>query len=712
MAYKSKKSKDADNELWRDYQQELKDFQEADLDQREQARECDRFLLEKDGQWEEHVARTLDSQKRPRYTFDKVTPVIESMMAEIEDMDFGCNVKPGDGAADKDIALTYEGMIRSIQNESSAEDLFRNAARRIIRRGFDAWMVRAKYVDEWSFEQDLRIVPIVNAINRVWAKPDCQSPDSSDSDVMYVLTSLSVDAYETKYPDGSKISVDDSDVGDYYDHYKPDVITIAERWYQKDEEVEVALLSNGEVVQLDDKWDKVKDEYAANGITIKKTKKAKNYKWYYCVFDGGCILEEERETVFKTNPIVTVYGNYEHLGQSSKITYSGITLKEMDAQRVHNYAKSREIEEGALSPRPKYLMTKKMAKGHEPQIARMNASTDPVQFFNPDPELPGYVPAQSGGAQINPHLATLGAQMGADIKEQAGVFDAMQGKFAGRQSEDSIRMQIDRGTAATRKWINPLIIGIRRTCQILVDTIPATYDTQRAFAILGEDGAEDMIQLNQEVYDQQTQTMVKINDLNRGKYRVYCDAGPAFSNKLEAGMAALMEYAAIDPSVVQMAGDVMLKSIDAPLVDKIAERKRAQMLQAGMIPVDQMTDEEKQQMMQQMQQPRQPDPMAIAAMAEADKARAANTEAETKRIKVLADAQNEQQKRQVDVFKAQTDRMGTQIDAQEAGATINNKNIDAFGKQLDNAAKAQQLQVQKFQQMSNEELLRIAASGQ
>ena len=687
MAYKSKKKKSGDDgEIWRDYQQELKEFQEADLDQREQARECDRFLLEKDGQWEEHVARTLDSQKRPRYTFDKVTPVIESMMADIEDMDFGCNVKPGDGAADKDVALTYEGMIRAIQNESNAESIFRNAARRIIRRGFDAWMVRAKYADEWSFDQDLRIVPIVNAINRVWAKPSCREADSSDSDVMYVLTSLLAEDYKAQYPDGKAVSVDDGDVGDYYNNYQPDVITIAERWYKKDTTVKVALLSNGEVVEIDDKWEKVKDEYAQAGITVKRTKDAKSYKWYHCVFDGGGILEPERETVFKTNPIITVYGNYEHLGTNSKITYSGITLKEMDAQRVHNYAKSREIEEGALAPRKKLLMTKKQAKGHEKQLARMNTSNDPVQFFNPDLDIPGY-PQETGGAQINPHLATLGAQMAADIKEQAGVFDAMQGSFAGRQSEDSIRMQIDRGTASTRKWVNALISGIKRTCFVLVDTIPSVYDTNRSFAILGEDGAESVIQLNQEVYDQQTQQMIKINDLNKGKYRVYCEAGAAFSNKVEAGMAALLEYAAIDPTIVQMSGDVMLKSIDAPMVDKIAERKRAQMLQAGLIPVDQMTDEEKVQMMQQAQQPRQPDPMAIAAMAEMQKAQNQGIDAETKRMKVLTDAQNEQQKRTIDAFKAQTDRMDTQIDAQEAGATINNKNIDSFGKQLDNAAK-------------------------
>ena len=90
---KSRSTKeDRNSDLFRDWVKELQEFQQSDLDQRENARDADRFLLEKDGQWEDNIRRQLDSQKRPRYTFDKVTPIIETMMADIEDMDFGCNV--------------------------------------------------------------------------------------------------------------------------------------------------------------------------------------------------------------------------------------------------------------------------------------------------------------------------------------------------------------------------------------------------------------------------------------------------------------------------------------------------------------------------------------------------------------------------------------------------------------------------------------------
>lgn len=671
-------------EVFVNWMQELKENQESDADQRDNARECDSFLLDKDGQWEDDIARVLDSQKRPRYTFDKITPVLESMMADIEDMDFGANVKPAGGGADKDLALTYEGMIRTIQNESRADSIYRNACRRVMRRGFDAWMVRAKYADAWSFEQDLFIVPIPNAINRVWGSNASKRPDSSDSDFMYVLTSISLSEFKERWPDRKPVSVDDYSEDRTHDNYEPDVVVIAERFYKKKRMIEVAQMSNGEVFEVNDDYKKIKDDLLLLGVSEARIKKVEDFNWCYGVFDGTGIIEYDKPTPFKSNPIITVYGNYEHVGSNSKITYSGFVLKELDAQRVHNYAKSRDIEEGALAPRAKWWMTKAQAKGNEDQISRMNISADPVQFYTPDPNGNVPPPFYQQVSQANPHLAALGNQMAADIKEQAGVFSAMQGDFAGRMSEDTVRMQIDRGTAATRKWVNAIIDGIRRTCEVLVETIPIVYDTKRQFTITGIDGTENQVLLNEEIYDQSSGQMVKINDLNKGKYKVVCDAGPAFANRLEAGLDALLNYAKIDPTIVQQAGDIMLKSIDAPMVDQVAERKRKQLLQAGQIPEDQMTDEEKQLMQALSSQPQQPSVEQILLQIEATKAQ--NEQAkliQTGQIKTM-ELQLKAQQQELEKAKLQVqalqDARKQSLDEAQGVADIENTKADTISK--------------------------------
>jgi hypothetical protein len=683
-----------EKELHLSWLQELSDAQEADRDMREQARDSDSFLLDKDGQWEDDVSRVLDSQKRPRYTFDQVTPAIEILMADIEDMDFASNIRPHGGQANKDDALVFEGMIRTIENESNASDMYRQAVRRLMRRGFDAWCVKSDYSDSESFDQDLIIKQIPNAINRVWVDPTAKEEDSSDSEYSYILTSLSPVKYKEQFPDGDMVSVEAGDFDDTWEEYQPEVVVVGERYYKKQVDKEIAQMSNGEVIELTEDSQKIIDELALAGITITRTKTAKVDVFYHRFFDGGGFLSKERQTIFKSNPVVTVYGNFELIGEASKRTYSGVVQKLMDYQRVLNYSKSREIEEGALAPREKLLMTKKQAKGNEKQLASMNVSADPVLFYNPDGEAPQ--PYKLGGAQVNPHLTTTANDMSAGIQISSGINNAMSGQHAARMSEDSLRMQIDRGTGSTRKWVNALIRGIRRTSQILLEAIPTTYDTKRQYALTNIDGTEDVVTLNDEIYDQQSQSMVKVNWLSAGKYKVYCDAGPAFNNRLEAGREALLAYAQIDPTITQMAGDVLLRSIDAPYVDKIADRKRQQMLQQGLIPFDQMTDEEKEQLQQQMmanQQNQQPDANMVLAMAEQQKAQAD-----------MVDAQTSAREAEIKAFEAETRRQKIQVDAAEAGVNIENKQADTIGKHLDNAAKQAEQQIKS---MSTDELLRI-----
>lgn len=665
MPKKQKDNKESELSDVRSWLDELGKLQESDLDQRQDAREADRFILDKDGQWEEGVARTLDTQKRPRYTFDQVTPALEFVMSEIEDMEFAVNIKPHGGAANKEGALLREDMIRTIENDSGATSIYRKAARRMVRRGFDAWMVKSGYADEWSFEQDLKISQIPNAINRVWLSNTATELTSSDAEVAYVLTSMSPEDYKEQFPDGSGISVGDSDLGEHWDQYRPEVITIADRYYRKSEQVEVALLSNGGVVEVDDKIGAKLADLAAAGITIKRTKKVDSFRFYHRRFDGGGMLSKEAKTVFKSCPIVTLYGNFEILGESSKITYSGAVRKLMDYQRVLNYGKSREIEEGALSPRDKFWMTKKQAAGHTEQLQSINVSIDAVQFYNPDPDAPA--PYKAGPSQPNPHLNTLSQEMASGIQVSAGVNNAMNGQYAGRMSEDALKMQIDRGVGATRKWINPLVEAIGRTGELLMEGMTETYDTKREMMLLSKDGTETMMTLNDESYN--GMTMDKINNLNDGKYKVFSDAGPAFSNRLEAGRDALLAYAAIDPSVIQQGGDVILKTIDAPLVDQIAARKRAAMLQQGMIPVDQMTEEEKEQAQAAAQAPQQPDPAMVMAQAEMIKAQA----------DMLAQ-QNKQAEIQLKAGDLQRKSYETMINEQKAAADIGNTNADTINK--------------------------------
>jgi hypothetical protein len=260
------------------------------------------------------------------------------------------------------------------------------------------------------------------------------------------------------------------------------------------------------------------------------------------------------------------------------------------------------------------------------------------------------------------------------------------------------------------------------------------YDTERQVRILREDESYDMVPINQKVIDNATGEIVTVNDLQVGTYDVTCRAGPSFRNRQQETIEAITTLAQTDPSLMQIAGDLLLQNISTPAASQIAERKRIQMIAAGLIPQSQMTDEELAEMQQKMAMQAQgqqaPDPAMLLAQAEQMKAQADMMKAQidaqkvqNETLKIQLQAQNDQNdvvaqqaKTQVDVFNAQTNRIKAQVEAEKAGAVIDHTNIKAFGDQLDNQEKMtdmmdEQERKARMTMMSDAELMRIAGNG-
>jgi len=698
--------------------------QEADHDNREMAREAHLFIDKRDGQWEPYWWEA--NQNKPRYTFDNVNPIVDQVASEIEQADFDIRVSPAGGNATKDIASTYDGLIRNIENLSNARQVYSQAARGMITGGFDAWRVSQKFVDDNSFDQDIVIEKIGNPVDRVWFDPAAELQDKSDSRYAFVLHPMAVDEYRSRWPEGSEESVSDDREGDaYYD--KAEAIVVGEFLYVESEDRELVLMSNGQTHEVNEDFEKVVDDLAMIGVTEVRRRTRKAHKVCSRFFDNKDWLEDDRETVFNRIPVIPAYANFKIF--EGKTLYWGVVEKLLDPQRVLNYAMSRSIEEGALAPRAKYWMTPAQAAGHEDEIATLNTNSNPVQFFNPDPEFPA-VPQQQGGAQVNQGLSMIAQSMQGMINATAGMFAANMGDNPNAQSGVAIRQLQNKGDNGTYKYSRSMEIAIAATGRLIKDAIPKVYDTQRTVRVLREDESFDMASINQQAIDNETGEIVTINDLSVGSYDVICKAGPSFKNRQEETLEAITNLAQVDPSIMQIAGDLMLQSVNTPAASQIAERKRAQMLQQGLIPQSQMTEEEimemqQAQMMAQGQQA--PDPAMVLAQAEQMKA-----EAEMMRSQIeMQKLQNEQMKlqleaqklqsqtvgdqadNQIDAFNAETKRMETQIKAQQANATVDKTAAQAMGEQLDNQKKMsdmmeEQMMKSQIPMMTEAELISLA----
>jgi hypothetical protein len=704
--------------------------QEADNDLRDNAREAHLFLDQRTGQWEQYWWNANDG--KPRYTFDQCNPIVSQIASEIEQADFDIRVSPAGGKSTKATAATYDGLIRNIENMSNSTQIYGQAARGMVTCGFDAWRVVHKYVDDNSFDQDLLVEKIANPLDRVWFDASAELQDKSDSRYCFVLHPISTEEYKSRWPEGSEQSVSDDRDGDaYYD--KAEVVRVGEFLYVESHERELVMMSNGQTHEVNDDFKKVVDDLALLGVTEVRRRKRKAHKVCSRFFDASDWLEEKKDTVFNRIPVVPVYGNFKI--NESKTIYWGVVEKLLDPQRVMNYALSREIAEGALAPRAKYWMTSTQALGHEKELQTLNTNSDPVQLFNPDPEMP-QVPQQQGGSQINAGLRTVATAMQGMMAQTSGMFAANMGESVNNQSGVAIKQLQNAGNNTTYTYSRSMEIAIGATGRLLKDAIPAVYDTERTVRILREDETFDMAEINQRVRDEQTGEIVTVNDLAVGTYDVICRAGPSFKNRQQETIEAITSLAQVDPSLMQIAGDLLLQNIATPAASLIAERKRIQMVQAGLIPQSQMTEEELQQMQQMQmmaQQGGQPDPNMIIAQAEQLKAESEMLRAQIEQAKL----QNEQIKiqndqfrlqleaakmqsqqmdnqadNQIDAFRAETDRMEAQIRAEEAGANVDLKNTKTLGEQINNQQKMTEMQEAQrqraIQSMSTIDLERIA----
>jgi len=629
---------------------QLQKAQDNESDQRQKVREAHAFIDQKDGQWEPEIIRRMEG--RPRYTFDKCTPVVDGIAGEIDGADFGIQVKPAGGDATKEIARTYEGLIRNIENISNAEYVYASAGRECVAAGLAGWEVVVDYVDGDSFEQDFIIKWITDYENRVWFDQGALQQDMSDARFVFILDKITTDEYESRFPNGSRQSVDDDRSWDYYEH-KPEYVTVGRFIYKKPYIKQLVQMTDGSVYERDEKFEQVVDELAEQGITVKQERKKESFKVYSRMFDGGGFLgDSEEETVFRGLPVIPVYANFKV--REGKIIYHGAIEKLMDPQRVYNYGRSRETGDVALSPPDIFWATNEQLKGAKLDAAlRMSVSAQRLYLYDNDPAVPG-PPVRTGGPTVSPGIQQLVQNCIEDIQATSVRAPLQNGDIDQQLSGVAINALNARADTGTIKYFTPLEIAINATGKLLVQSMPNLLDYTAQKRIINEDGSYEMIDINKTVYDFDTKQEVVLNDLSQGIYDVTCKAGEAFKNRQDESVQAIQALAQNVPGVGEMSADIVLKNISAPGVDVVAERIRRQMLKNGMIPENQLTDEEREEIQeaQALAQQQPPEPTPEDKIAEAELSR---VQAETADVQARAVLKQEELriKEQKDLLAAQ-----------------------------------------------------------
>jgi tRNA(Ser,Leu) C12 N-acetylase TAN1 len=95
--------------------------------------------------------------------------------------------------------------------------------------------------------------------------------------------------------------------------------------------------------------------------------------------------------------------------------------------------------------------------------------------------------------------------------------------------------------------------------------------------------AKGINEFNEPIMDEETGEQVIVNDLSRGKYQSYVEAGPAFTTLRQESAQQLIELATGSPVFERVATDLIAKNLGILESDELTSRVRKLMIQDGTV---------------------------------------------------------------------------------------------------------------------------------
>jgi len=565
--------------------------------------ECDmEFAFLPESQWDDWMASTRKG--RPMYTVNKLRQAMKQITNDQRQNRPQAKVRAVEDS-DADLAEIRQGLIRNIDQIAEADRACDTAFQFAVGGGFGVWRINYSYEDDGGFDMVIKREEIANPFSVVF-DPSARAKDRRDARYAFVDSQWARAAFREKWPDAKLVSVSNFDetTKDWFDEEE---LTVSEYWYKTKETYKLVLMSDGSSYD-EAELEPVKDELAAQGITVQRERWAEREKVWQCVVSGAEILEGPTEWAGRFIPLIPVWG--EILELKGKERFFGAVRFGKDAQRMYNYERSTFIEVLADQPYSPFMAPAESVAGYEGQWNNLKTSRPPVLLYKSDKELPnGGKPSREPTAQFPVALAQAAAISSDDIKAATGIYDASLGARSNETSGRAIMARQREGDIANFDYMDNLAYAKKFDFEVVNDLISKIYDTERQIRIIGEDGAEKVVRVNHVVLDEQTGQQVTLNDLSRGRFDIAVTVGPSFTTQRMEAAEALMQLAN-DPSPMgQIAKYGYIKALDAPGLEDIKKASRKLLVSQGLLDPEEG---------EQPPEPPQPNPKDITEAKKAD----------------------------------------------------------------------------------------------
>ena len=553
-------------------------------------------------QWPAAVEKQRLQEARPVLTINKLPALIRSVVNESKQNKPAIEVAPVDNGADVNTAQIINGIIRSIERNSNAQVAYGTAVDQAVTGGFGFFRIDIDYAHQDSFDLQAQIKRIPNALSVHW---DTSSSEFDASDWRYAFISdhLSKEEYTKLYPDASMIAWDSADIGgDTGNWLDDDQIRVAE-YFKRVEKVrklyrfsvpnpetgksdvqtatenQMEMLataffeSQGVDVPNTNESGLVEAFVQASGIQINAERDSTYFEVMRYIINSVEVLEEEKWPGMCI-PICPVWGDESY--QDGKRVFKSLISDAKDSQAMFNFWRSATTELVALAPKTPWVGPKGfIPKGHESKWASANTRSHAYLEYDP---ASGGAPQRQAFASVPAGAMQEAMNSNEDMQAITGIYPSSIGARSNETSGKAILARERQGDVSNFHFIDNLSRAIQYAGKILVDIIPSVYSERETIRILGEDQAEEVVQLTQEAGGSLEEGMTgdkKLYNLSVGRYDVTVKTGPSFSTQREETRETLIELMRAVPGAAGVVGDALLEHMDFQGADRIAKRLKA-----------------------------------------------------------------------------------------------------------------------------------------
>jgi hypothetical protein len=569
---------------------------EGDRTNREDAKADIKFVSVPGEQWDPAVKKARGT--RACYEFDKLSIKAQRVINEMRANRPAGKVRAAEDG-DKATADVREGLCRNIANVSDLDTICDYAGVYQVEGGMGAWRVTTEYVKTALNKQRIRAEPIPNPFCLYWDEASTD-PLKRDARDWCLVDSLPKREFTAKYGKKAKpVSFEPGECPDDPDWDNEEDIRVCEYWYKEPYKRELWLLANGKTI------DPAKEEKRRPGTTQMLQVKAKGEvdcdRIMMCIASGDAIIEGPLEQAGTQHRFIVVHGAWKIVDGKPK--WWGLVRKAKDAQRRYNVTQTAITETIASAPNSQFWATAKQSAGQTETWNRALTENLPFLLYNGDPTANG-PPQRMQGPQIPSALMAESQIADQELKDVTGVYDAALGERSNEKSGIAISRREQQTQLVNFNFPDNMAKGVQRTWEIFNDLIPEIIDTEQMVRTLGVDGSEEYIKVNTVGVDPNTGEPIMVNDLTTGEFDITVTVGPSFATQRQEASETYTQLIQAFPPLMQVAPDLIMKAMDSPYSDEIADRMRTLLPPPiqDMLNKDKKIPPEVQQAMQQVKQ--------------------------------------------------------------------------------------------------------------